>query len=670
MERVTGHILIAVSILIVLSNAATLTSRLPETFFLGFLPMLAASLIAVLLLKKDSSPSAGLIFLTAVLVNSAVQLWGGALGPAAFLYPLLFLWMKRDSIGGPVLTVAGVLGSVEFIAPVISSTGLTGGAFDLSSFLGVLPGALIAGIIPLVSMSAVEYLKEGRVSSRSYSSGDPSGESGESSAPLFPDDVARSLIPILKTTTGAHGIFLFVRGEKDIWTLNEFVSDSGGVSGRYMAGPDDPVIQIFNESTGDLIHVNAEKLSIGGSPGLPWYIQGGGKPWVTLVQFSRGGVLSGFMVLDFDSEEKRIQSASLLVDSAFLLSISWERGREESDNGFLAICEEMGSSRDVKGAVHRLTGRIVSSYPGTTATVAIVGEKETLAIFESRGPFGDGRAGREFHIKDGFAGMAVSRGQPMRRLKMGTGKTFGESDDPHGVIGSCCAVPLEDRGAVLGVLTVESASEQHFSLDDLSVLKAYAIVFSLTVSRNQLRQAIRKLREIDRLTGLPLLSSFHEQLTDMIRGVRSRALSVAVLAVDIHGFSGINREFGYSAGDTVLRKTAECLQQVLGDKAVLARYGPDSFLVCLSGVDSVSAEAYAARVHEEFANKRMLVAGREIKLSVCIGGAVSHVDRMILKLPEIAVSTVEKISSQPGFSLIEEVGPFFESERKDGLLPS
>ena len=659
-DKIVGNILLALSSLVVLCNAAALSDNLSDHFLYGFIPLSVAVLIAVFLLKKDSTPQTGVILIAAAAVNTAVQFWGGALGPAAFLYPLLFLWMKRESIGGPVVTVAGVLGAVEFIAPIVSSTGIKSGSFDLSTFLGVLVGALIAGIIPLASMLAVEYLKGEKSRGESVSTEENEGV-GSKKKLQFPDDVARSLIPILKKSTGAHGIFLFVRDEREVWTLNEFVADSGGVSVRYMVGPDDPVIQILNGTSGEVVQVTANRLFIGGSTSLPWYIHGGGNSPVSLVQFRRDGVLSGFMVLDFDSDVKRKDSFSVLADSAFLLSLSWALGREDSDTGFLALCEEMEASIDVRGAVHKLIGRIVVSYPGTTATVAIVNKADTLAIFESRGAIGEGRAGKEFHINDGVAGLAVSRRQPIRRLRMGEIRTFGESDDPNHIVGSCCVVPLENNSAVLGVLAVESFREQSFSTDDLAVFKAYATVFSLAVSRNQLKSSLGKLREVDRLTGLPLLSAFHEQLADLIRGVRSRALSVAVLAIDIHGFKKINEEMGYRAGDYVLMKTAERMKGVLGEKAVLSRYGPDSFFVCLAEVDRVSAEAFAARIHEEFAYKPIKISGREVLIGVCIGGAVSHVDRMIKKLPGIAGKAVEDISSRPGFTAIVDVGQFYGS---------
>ncbi len=656
-EKIIGKLMITVSLLIVIFNGLLLSKYLANSFFLGFLPLAIAITIGVFLLRKDSTPQAGIIFLTAALINSTVQLWGGALGSAAFLYPLLFLWMKRDSIGGPVLTIATALGIVELIAPIISASGIMGGSFDLNRFLEILPKGLIAGIIPLISMSAVEYLRGERFITNDSTNQEENKSSKNESH--FPDDVARSLMPILKSATGAHGVFLFIRDQRDVWTLNEFLVNSGQVSVRYTVTSQDRIIKILSESSEDVIKISAKKLSVGGSSGLPWYIQNIDSSWISLVPFRKNNVFTGFMVLDFKEKEKMEKSCSILVDSVFLISISSELARGGGDKGFLALCENMDNSTEIRGAVHKLIAGIVTNFPDITATLAIVNKKDTLAVFESRGPQGEGRAGKEFHISDGVAGLAISRMQPLRRLRMGEIRTFGILDDPGRIIGSCCAIPLENKRGVLGVLVVESTSEQHFSPEDLDMFIAYATVFNLAVSRNQLQDILLELQELDRLTGLPLLSSFHDLLADLIRGVRSRAMSVAVLAIDIYDFSAINQQFGYKAGDMVLQKTATRLQGVLGKKAIISRNGPDCFMICLADVDRVSAEAYAARIHEEFAHKPLNISGREVIVRVSIGGAVSHVDRMILKLPNIAVDAVNKMRSKPGLSVIMEVGQFF-----------
>jgi diguanylate cyclase (GGDEF)-like protein len=327
----------------------------------------------------------------------------------------------------------------------------------------------------------------------------------------------------------------------------------------------------------------------------------------------------------------------------------------------------MASIVDIKGGVHRLISRILKTFPDTTVSVAILGEGGILRVFESLGPFSEGRAGREFSLSEGLAGLAVTRREPMRRLRMGVGqkaiRTFGDSDDPRRSVGSVCAVPLEDMGVVLGVLAVESASEQFFTPEDLFLLTAFATVFSLAVSRNNLRESLRMMKENDRITGLPLLSVFYSILTDMVRGVRSRAWSITVLAVDICDFSLVNQTYGYSVGDAVLEMAAARLRKAMGANAVLSRSGADSFLVCLQGVDRVSAEAFSARIHEEFALAPMTVTAGEIPVRVCIGGAVSHVDKMIKKLPEIAQAMAESISGRPGMTSVTEVGQFYELDK-------
>lgn len=645
-------------------NAAGFIAELGEQFFAGLLFLAFSVLLAGLLLKRDRTPCTGTVLITAALVVTCVQLWGGAAGPAAFLYPVLFLWMKRTSISGPALHSASALAVIEFLAPLVGAAGLTSGDFNVASTLDVLFKALAAGLIPLVSLTLVEFLKEEK---RTPVTDPGSSTDNKETRPDFPDDVARSLIPVLRHSTEANGIFLFRRDERGLVMLDEFDISSGTVFSHYMAGPDDPVIRMLDSSRGDLIHTSADRLSIGSTSGLPWYDGHTDHPYVTLLQFRRNGSLHGFMVFDFDSERTREEAASLIVDTGFLLSVAWERSRETTTAGFFRICDEMASTSDIKGAVHRLISTIINFFPNTTASVAILGEGGVLRIFESLGPFSEGRAGREFDDSEGFAGMAVKRREPLRRLRMGVGqkasRTFGDSDDPRRLVGSCCAVPLEDMGAVLGVLTVESESEQFFAPEDLNLFEAFATVFSLAVSRNNIMGTLQRVKANDRITGLPLLSHFQATLADMVRGVQSRAWSIAVLAVDINGFSEINETFGYLAGDAVLETTAGRLRKAVGGEAVLSRCGADEFLVCLQGVDRVSAEAYAARIHEEFDDTPMEYRGRNILVRVCIGGAVSHVDRMIKRLPGIALGMVEGISRRPGMSSITEVGQFFDADR-------
>ncbi len=655
---------LALAVLLGLSCAAGLPSSIPDAALYGLILLGVSLSVAFILLRRDRTPGKGAVLLTAALAVSSVQLLGGAGGPAAFMYPVLFLWMKRDSISGPLVVGASAMALIEFLGPLAYSSGIFGGSTDPGGILRSMNDSLIAGVIPLLSLFLVELLEERRKDIPGILL--PPDEPGRDER-SFPEDVARSLMPVLGRATGAGGLFLFTGDSRGIYTLNEFMVSSGSVSSRYITGPGDPVLELLKEAGEDLIHTDSRKLALSGSGGLPWYVGDPGRDHVSLLRFSRDGDIQGFLVADYDSRETRKMAAPLLVDSAFLLSVAWERSRPPEIGGFIAICDDMASVKDIKGAVHRLISRIMTSWPETTASVALLGEGGVLRVYESLGPLSEGRAGREFGLKDGFAGMAVNRREPMRRLRMKVGqkavRTFGDADGAASPAGSCCAVPLEYDGMVFGVLTVESESEQYFAAEDLSLFKSFSSVFSLAVSRSNLRASLARLKENDRLTGFPLLSSFHAKLNDLVRGVRSRAWSITVLAVDISGFSRINETYGYNEGDRVLGETAHRIRRAVGNRAFFARAGADRFLVCLQEVDRVSAEAYAARIHEEFADSPVAAGERSTEVSVRIGGAVSHVDKMIRKLPSIAMSMAESISGKPGSTTITEVSQFYELDR-------
>lgn len=659
-EKFVDNILLIMSALIALANGMSLTCLLPNHHIFAFVSLAAAISIALYLLKKDSSPKFGIVFFVVILVNTSIQFWGGATGSAAFLYPVLFLWIKRESIKGPILAIAGILSVIEFLSPIILASGVRSGAFSFSSILDVLISSLVAALVPLLSMFAIEFLYETKRPILQYKpEADKNKQTNDS---VFPDDIARSLIPLVKSGTESHGVFLFVKNKNQAWTMNEFSVDSGHVSDKYMVDNDDPLIRLIYSNTSPVINISSRQVNSDNSPDLPWYINSEPFEWISIIQFKQNDVLHGFMVVDYSSKSSRKEGVAFLIDSAFILSLSWNLCNSEPDNGFLKICQELEAAKNIPIAIHKLVSVIVANFRNSTATVAVLEKEGDLTIFESMGPFGDGRGWKKYSIDDGIAGTSVRKRQAIRRLKMGNTRTFSISDDPDCHIKSCCAIPLVERGNTIGVLTIESDEEHRFTPEDFSLFKAYATVFSLVISRNTMIESNKKLRSNDRITGLPLLSTFHEHLKEVVKEVRRNALSVSILAIDIYQFEKINQLHGYSIGDKVLKKTADKLQSILSKKALVSKCGSNLFLICLTGVDRVTADAFAVRIHEEFFNNPLQVNDREIPVTVCIGGAVSHVDRMITKLPAIAIKLSGKISDKPGLSAITEVGPFYESE--------
>lgn len=98
----------------------------------------------------------------------------------------------------------------------------------------------------------------------------------------------------------------------------------------------------------------------------------------------------------------------------------------------------------------------------------------------------------------------------------------------------------------------------------------------------------------DRLTGLPNRAFFEARVTEAIRWARRRGGGLAVLYLDLDGFTEVNRLLGWEVGDFVLRDAAARMARALGPCDILARIGDDEFGTLIEGVGELACATEAA----------------------------------------------------------------------------
>lgn len=101
---------------------------------------------------------------------------------------------------------------------------------------------------------------------------------------------------------------------------------------------------------------------------------------------------------------------------------------------------------------------------------------------------------------------------------------------------------------------------------------------------------------------------------------------IAVLYIDLDRFKVVNDVLGHAAGDRLLASAARRIRQAVGERAQIARFGGDEFLVvCSLDGEPQRAERIADSILETFGDS-FRVDGEEFSITASIGIAQSPLD--------------------------------------------
>lgn len=130
----------------------------------------------------------------------------------------------------------------------------------------------------------------------------------------------------------------------------------------------------------------------------------------------------------------------------------------------------------------------------------------------------------------------------------------------------------------------------------------------------------------DDLTGLPNRLLLKEQLSSEISFAQREGRIMALLFVDLDRFKSINDTLGHSAGDELLKETAQRLRRCNRGGDTVARLGGDEFAIVLPAIPGIQSAATVAEHILQTFLQPFVVAGQDIYISASIGIAISHVD--------------------------------------------
>ncbi len=170
------------------------------------------------------------------------------------------------------------------------------------------------------------------------------------------------------------------------------------------------------------------------------------------------------------------------------------------------------------------------------------------------------------------------------------------------------------------------------SLQDSPVVTLVRQCLPSLVETARRTQTLYRLSITDHLTGAYNRRYFYRRTDQILLRARQQNHPVTLLLYDIDNFKRYNDQYGYAAGDDILRETTQLIQRITRAHDVVARIGGDEFAVLFWDADRPrspnsqppeNAQVLADRFRDEVTHHEFAALGPEARGVLSISGGLA-----------------------------------------------
>jgi diguanylate cyclase (GGDEF)-like protein len=210
--------------------------------------------------------------------------------------------------------------------------------------------------------------------------------------------------------------------------------------------------------------------------------------------------------------------------------------------------------------------------------------------------------GKRIQIGSGILGRVARTGERALVQNALPGNLTGILPDSRAVL----CIPITYGESLLGVLNIESRSENAFTPQDVLILNTLADLLSTALHNAFVFQKLQQQSITDGLTGIKTRRFFWEALSAEWKRASRSGRPFSVVLIDLDKFKHVNDNMGHFEGDLVLARVGRLLEQKSRQSNVVARYGGDEFIVLMPETGSEQAQVLAERLRQWLASDPML----------------------------------------------------------------
>ena len=286
------------------------------------------------------------------------------------------------------------------------------------------------------------------------------------------------------------------------------------------------------------------------------------------------------------------------------------------------VLEALASDLSLREIADFLCRRVETIAPDIIASILLVDFErrlQPLAAPSLPQEFGASLTGLPIGEGVGSCGTAAWRGEPVEVVDIETDPLWTPYKALALPIGlrACWSSPIKRRdGTIAGTFAFYFRETRSASAFHEEIVNACVHLCMLAIEHHESRDQIARLAHFDALTGLPNRLRLHQHIDELLAASASE--EIAFLFVDLDHFKDINDTLGHPAGDKVLIKIANRLEELLLPGEFISRADSDSFVIVSPGCNVQRAAAMAEKISQTL-KRPINLAGFSLNVTGSIG---------------------------------------------------
>ncbi|MBT3193529.1 MAG: diguanylate cyclase [Verrucomicrobia bacterium] len=199
----------------------------------------------------------------------------------------------------------------------------------------------------------------------------------------------------------------------------------------------------------------------------------------------------------------------------------------------------------------------------------------------------------------------------------------------HDFVSGVIAPVIKNQRGV-GYIFCDRADDTTFSDPDLLHLQVIGLLIGSMMEKFELIQASKKLSQLDDATGALQYKAFVPAFATELERASTHEYAVGLALISVEAFRKYIETYGIDEAHGLLEEVAGIIKSNTRDMDILARFGADEFILCLSGLKQEEVQDQLDLIQNAVSEQAM----GQGDFTICVAiGALSLSDGKDMKRP-------------------------------------